>query len=101
MMPFGFGLPFITNLRFKKVVVLGLLLSIGIEFLQFVTGFASNTTFRVADINDVLFNAVGVAVGYILFVQFMRIYRSAIRNWKIRSNPILRYIAERPQIHTP
>jgi glycopeptide antibiotics resistance protein len=75
MVPFGFGLPFITNLRMKKVVVIGALFSIVIEVLQFVTGFMAKITFRVADINDVLFNTVGVTIGYILFVGFMHIYR--------------------------
>ena len=98
MIPFGFGLPFITNLRFKKVVVAGLLLSIVIEFLQLVTGIMANLTFRVADINDVIFNTVGVAIGYALFVAFVRIYRQVFSNWRTLANPILRYIAERPQI---
>lgn len=98
MMPFGFGLPFITNFRFKKVVIAGLLFSIAIEFLQLVTGFMANTTFRVVDINDLIFNTIGVAVGYILFAQFVRIYHHVFRNWKILANPILRHIAERPQI---
>ncbi|HEY6021497.1 MAG TPA: VanZ family protein [Candidatus Paceibacterota bacterium] len=98
-MPFGFGLPFVTNLRFKKVVGIGMLVSIGIEFLQFITGFVARSTFRVADVNDMIFNTIGVAIGYILFVMFIRAYRHLIRSWKIRSNPVLRYIAERPQIH--
>ncbi len=98
MLPFGFGLPFITNFRFKKVVITGLLLSIAIEFLQFVTGFTANTTFRVADINDLIWNTVGVAIGYILFAQFVPVFRRVSRNWKISANSILRYIAERPQI---
>ena len=98
MMPFGFGLPFVTNFRFKKVVTAGLLLSIAIEFLQFITGFIANTSFRVADINDLIFNTAGVAIGFILFVAFVRIYRRIFRNSKILKNPISRYIAERPQI---
>ncbi|MBI2120920.1 MAG: VanZ family protein [Parcubacteria group bacterium] len=98
MMPFGFGLPFITNFRMKRVVVAGLLVSIVIELLQLVTGFMANTTFRVADINDLIFNTVGVAIGYLLFALFVRIYRHISRNWKMRANPILRYIAERPQV---
>lgn len=97
MVPFGFGLPFITNFRFKKVVVVGLLLSIIIELLQLITGFMANTTFRIADINDVIFNTAGVVIGYILFVAFVRIYRSIFHNREILKNPILRYIAERPQ----
>lgn len=96
--PLGFGLPFITNLRMKKIVVIGALFSIVIEFLQLVTGFMARITFRIADINDVIFNMVGVAIGYILFVGFVRIYRHISHNWEISANPILRYIAERAQI---
>ncbi len=98
MMPFGFGLPFITNLRFKKVVVIGAFFSIAIELLQLITGLLAKMTFRIADINDVICNTLGVAVGYILFVAFVRIYRHISRHWKISANPILRYIAERPQV---
>ena len=98
MMPFGFGLPFITNLRMKKIVFIGIFFSIGIEFLQFITGFIANITFRIADINDVIFNTIGVAIGYLLFVGFVRIYRRVFRSWKTAANPILRHIAQRPQI---
>jgi glycopeptide antibiotics resistance protein len=98
MTPFGFGLPFVTNFRFKKVVVAGLLFSIAIELLQFITGFLANTTFRVADFNDLIFNTVGVAVGYMLFIAFVRVYRHIFHNWKISVNPILRYLADRPQM---
>jgi glycopeptide antibiotics resistance protein len=95
MVPFGFGLPFIVNFRIKKVVIISVFFSAAIELLQLVTGFAARTTFRVADINDVIFNVLGVIAGYILFVVFVRIYRRISGNWK---NPILRYIADRPQI---
>ena len=98
LIPFGFGLPFITNFRMKKIVVMGMLFSIIIEFLQLITGFMAKITFRIADINDVIFNTVGVAIGYILFVGFVRIYRNISHNWAISANPISRYIAERPQI---
>ena len=98
LIPFGFGLPFITNFRMKKVVVIGALFSVAIEFLQLITGLVAKMTFRIADINDVIFNTAGVAVGYILFVGFVRIYRPVSRNWKISANPILLYIAELPQI---
>lgn len=99
LVPFGFGLPFMTDFRMKKIVVMGALFSIAIEFLQLVTGFIAKITFRIADINDVVFNTVGVAIGYILFVGFVRIYRHISHNWEISANPILRYIAERPQIN--
>ena len=98
LIPFGFGLPFITNFRMTKVVFIGALFSITIEFLQLITGFMAKITFRIADINDVIFNTVGVAIGYILFVGFVHMYRRMSHNSEISANPILRYIAERPQI---
>jgi glycopeptide antibiotics resistance protein len=99
MVPFGFGLPFITNFRMKKIVMSGLLFSIGIELLQLMTGLLAKITFRIADINDVIFNTVGVAVGYMLFLGFMRTFNHMSRNRKISGNPIVRYIAERPQLN--
>ncbi len=98
MMPFGFGLPFVTKLRFKKVVIIGAAFSIAIEFLQFITGFVGKMTFRIADINDVIFNTIGVIIGYVLFAAFVRIFSRVFNNSKTSSNPIFRYIARRPQI---
>ncbi len=71
MIPFGFGLSFITNLSRRQIIIIGLLFSIAIEFLQFITGFMAKITFRVADINDLIFNTIGVTVGYILFIGFV------------------------------
>lgn len=96
MVPFGFGLPFVTNLRIKKTIIAGALFSVAIEFLQLLTGHVAGITFRVADINDVIFNTFGTAIGYLLFIGFIRLYRRILPSSK---NPILRYNVERPQIN--
>jgi glycopeptide antibiotics resistance protein len=96
--PFGLGLPFIADIHMRKLLVLGALFSLAIELLQLVTGIIAGITFRIADVNDVIFNTAGTAVGYSLFVVFAHIFRHISDNWKISANPILRYIAERPQI---
>jgi len=98
LIPFGFGLPFITPLRMKWVVVVGALFSIAIECLQLVTGLMANITFRIADINDVIFNTLGVVAGYVLFIGLVRICRRLFPNAEMRGFPILRYIAKRPQV---
>ncbi|GEM_PF-1245015 len=95
--PFGFGLPFISKLQMRKVIITGALFSITIELLQLLTGVLAHKSFRTADINDVIFNTTGAAIGYLLFILFIRIYRNHSRNWKIVSHPIFKYIAERPQ----
>jgi glycopeptide antibiotics resistance protein len=74
MMPFGFGLPFISNFSARRIVVVGALFSIAIEVVQLITGLVARVTFRIADINDVIFNTVGAAIGYVLFIGFVRQY---------------------------
>lgn len=94
MTPFGFLLPFITNFRMRKVVVSGMVFSLGIELLQLITGLLGKVTFRVTDINDVLFNTIGAAAGYILFDWSVRLFSRR----KVGSNPISRYVINRPQV---
>lgn len=96
--PFGFGLPFITDFRMKRVVIDGLSFSVAIELLQLITGLMAQITFRVADINDVLFNTAGVAIGYVLFIAFIHLHRQVFWSWKTLTNPVLLYIGERPQV---
>lgn len=94
LVPFGFGLPLITRFRMKETIAAGMLFSIAIELLQFLTGHVAGITFRVADIDDVIFNTLGAAIGYILFAGCVRLFRKTVRP----TNQILRHIAERPQI---
>jgi len=96
--PFGFGLPFISRLRMRQVVLAGMFTSITLEALQLVTALGAGFTFRVVDINDVIFNTLGVAIGYTLCIGFMRVVRLALNKLPIEQNAILRYIYERPQI---
>lgn len=95
--PFGFGLPFITNLRLKQVVICGLLFSFALELLQLVSGQIAKVTFRVADINDLIFNALGVLIGYCLFRGFMIIFRRLFYRAKVSKNSIVQFIIDRPQ----
>jgi glycopeptide antibiotics resistance protein len=101
MMPFGFGLPFVSRLRFRRVIVAAAALSSAIEALQWLTGALSNTTFRVADVNDIIFNTGGAAIGYALFLGFVSVLRAAGPDRPLGQNPIVQYIEERPQLTSP
>jgi len=96
--PFGFGLPFITSMRFRSIVIVAILFSVTLETLQILSALVAGHTFRVIDINDVIFNTLGVVIGYALFVGFIRVVRLALDKWHIEQNVILRHIYERPQI---
>ncbi len=96
--PFGFGLPFVTHMRFRSVIIAAAFFSIVLEILQLLSSLVAGRTFRVVDINDVIFNTLGVAIGYVLFVGFIRVLRLVLNKLPIKQNALLWYIYERPQI---
>lgn len=93
--PLGFGLPFVARLRMEKIVILGLFFSIVIESLQLMTGIIAKITFRVTDINDVIFNTLGVVMGYLIFRGFVYIYNRVARSKTIFSKSFARFIQKR------
>ena len=68
LVPFGILFPIVFSKKqsFLKTVLLGILLSIGIETLQFLleTG--------VSDIDDVFFNTCGAILGYLIYRLFRK-----------------------------
>ncbi|SFC91687.1 VanZ like family protein [Bacillus sp. OV322] len=53
--------------RLKSILLLGVLMSIGIEFLQFFELLVSSEMGRTVDIDDVICNTAGAILGYILY----------------------------------
>lgn len=74
--PLGIGTPFITKMRgIKRMGALGLATGCIIETLQYLEAlWAGGFTLRVIDINDIIFNLMGVIVGYVLLILFSRIF---------------------------
>lgn len=93
-LPFGFGLPFVTKINFKKMFILGILLGCILESLQLVVALIVGFTFRYVDINDVIFNFCGVILGYTLFKIFIFAFKLSIHKLNIRLNSFLKYIYE-------
>jgi glycopeptide antibiotics resistance protein len=81
----------------RQVIFGGMITSIMLELLQMITALWAGFTFRIVDINDVIFNTFGVAIGYMLFIWFMYIVRFILDKWHIEQNPILKYVYERSQ----
>jgi len=74
--PFGLFVPFAwgRRLRWWQVLAAGVALSVGIEVAQF-----AFVPARVADVDDVLLNAVGVAAGLAVFCAASRVGRTSRR----------------------
>ena len=86
--PFGFGLPFVMPVRRRAVLVLGVLLSIGIELLQLTADalYLALPTWSI-DINDVFLNSLGAAIGYLLYRGTSLIYAGTAGRLRIRKGP--------------
>lgn len=96
--PFGFGLPFVTPYGLAKTVIVGAACSFVIEALQLLTGLLTKVSFRIADVNDLIFNTLGATLGYVLFVGFVRGYRRLTAGTKFAAHPVSRHIVARPQV---
>ncbi|MEH7515669.1 VanZ family protein, partial [Gottfriedia acidiceleris] len=88
--PFGFGLPFITKSTFEKIALAGLLIGLIIESLQGIIGLLNGYTFRVVDINDVLFNFTGTIIGYSIFKLFSYLFKLTIKKANVKLNSLLK-----------
>lgn len=73
-LPFGFGINFLTRMNVKKIVSVSIFLGLGLEIAQLLLSLALRYPYRVVDINDAIFNAFGVLLGYGLFKLFARLY---------------------------
>ncbi|NCB33599.1 MAG: VanZ family protein [Erysipelotrichia bacterium] len=65
MIPFGFLFPIITDRRVGRTVAAAFLLSLCIELFQPLI-----STYRVADISDVIDNTLGGLIGYLIYYPF-------------------------------
>lgn len=66
-MPFGFLFPFLLPLPPKRLPYFALAVGLGLEGSQLLLDLLTQSAIRIVDINDVLFNALGVGIGYISF----------------------------------
>lgn len=73
-LPFGFGINFLTRMNVKKIISVSIFLGLGFEIAQLLLSLALRYPYRVVDINDAIFNAFGVLLGYGLFKLFAWLY---------------------------
>lgn len=90
--PFGFGLPFISKVSFKRIAVLGFLLGVIIEILQLIIALMVGFTTRYFDVNDIIFNFLGVLLGYGVFKLFLKYFQFLIKKNNIELNSFLKFI---------
>jgi glycopeptide antibiotics resistance protein len=90
--PFGFGINFIARLRKRDFIWLAFAVGLVIEATQFALDLLLGGVYRTVDVNDVLFNALGVWIGVGLFFGFARLFMAITKRFEIRHTGLLAYI---------
>lgn len=94
-MPFGILVCLLSEkeLTLKKSLTIGLFYGIIIELIQFSIGLSIKYLYRSIDINDVIFNTIGIIISYLIFKYLIaKIYLKLIEDLDIKSSIILTYI---------
>jgi glycopeptide antibiotics resistance protein len=73
-LPMGFGLNFLVRVKPRNFFLLAMAVGLGFELSQLLISYIFKSGFRAVDINDAIFNAAGVLIGYALFRIFARVY---------------------------
>lgn len=90
--PFGFGVSFIARLKTRGFLWLAITVGFVIETAQFALDLAMGGAYRTVDANDVLFNALGVLLGYGIFRVFAGFYLSTTQRFGIKHSGLFEYI---------
>jgi glycopeptide antibiotics resistance protein len=77
--PFGFGVLWITRAKSPAVIWLSLAVGFTIEGMQLLISLLMGYPYRIADINDVILNALGVIIGGAVYRGMVRLLRLADR----------------------
>lgn len=73
-LPLGFSIVFISRIRKRDFLLLPIAVGIGIELTQLLLDLILGYTARVVDIDDAIFNALGILVGYGVFRLLAHVY---------------------------
>lgn len=73
--PFGVLVPMLKKVKFRKLLLYAVLFGLVIEAFQLIVALAVGFTFRVIDVNDIIFNGLGVVSGYFVYKILIFILR--------------------------
>lgn len=90
--PFGFGLPFLIKMNWKKIALSTMLFSLLLELLQLTAHLILPGHNRMVDINDLIYNTLGGIIGYALYKLFAKIFKIIISKYDIEMNSVLAYV---------
>ena len=90
--PFGFGIRFVLPVRTRQIRWIAPAVGLAAEGTQLVISLLIGYVYRQIDTKDVLMNALGVVIGYALFLAFAWLYLSVTRHFRIPHAGLTAYV---------
>ncbi|MVO99912.1 VanZ family protein [Paenibacillus lutrae] len=91
--PFGFIINYLIKPRGSaRILMLGVLVGICIELIQFGISVLLNYPYRIIDSNDVVMNLTGVVAGYLIFRVISSVYIRLVDTLHMKHNSFTQYI---------
>jgi glycopeptide antibiotics resistance protein len=90
--PFGFGINFLMRIKARHFPWVAVGTGMAIEISQLAVSLGIGAAYRGVDINDVLLNAVGALIGYVLFRAFGFLYLALVQYPRKKPNSLYSYI---------
>ncbi|MHB8086914.1 MAG: VanZ family protein [Anaerolineaceae bacterium] len=82
--PFGFGLGYFYRPKWLKLIFWAILTGLTFEGIQLFVKLVLGTFYHTVDINDVILNALGVIIGFGIFLIIQRVFRKRKKNETIK-----------------
>lgn len=89
--PIGFLQGFVVKNNWKKIIIVGFILSLVVESSQLLVNMLIGYNFRTFDVNDLIFNTIGALIGYLKLFGII----SLLKKFKSSDNRIIEYIKSR------
>ncbi len=91
-LPFGFLYFILSRFSYKKTLIAGFCASLLIELSQVCVSILTLVSFRIFDINDLIFNSLGTLFGIIVYHLFNSMFKFVIKKSNIKTNSFFDYI---------
>lgn len=89
--PFGFFVTILKRQTIRKTALFGVSFGAIIEGFQFLVATFIGNNLRVIDINDIIFNFIGVYIGFIIYHLFRLSFIKIIKAFSIEPNELLTF----------
>lgn len=94
-LPFGFLYFIISRFSYKKTMFIGFCVSLFVEIMQLIIAASTKVYFRITDVNDIIFNVLGVFFGIIAYQVFNFVVTKIMMKLKISTNPLIEYVIKK------